>query len=274
MMTEQPKNKVVKYCINNNKPLDWASLPSSLTYLKICNNFNQPLELSSFKLLTHLEFCRGSEFDQPLNALPETLTHLIFNGKFNQPLNALPGTLTHLIFRKYSHFKKPLDALPQSVIYLEFGFESEFHARCLFNKPLDALPQSLTHLTFSWNSEVNQQPDVLPIPLTYLVCGYESKQSLKINYVYHNLDPHDISWDGVNVKKIEIHHFINHIPLTTSIDSLMPSNEIFKQVKAIQHHFKTNVTHELVPAALHPRRIGYLLSLSNDSLFKTLGNLF
>jgi hypothetical protein len=67
----------------------------------------------------------GRRFNQPVNKLPATLTHLTTGINFNQHVN---------------HFNEPVDALPSTLTHLTTG-------DC-FNQPVDKLPPKLTHLNW------------------------------------------------------------------------------------------------------------------------------
>ena len=250
-------NSVVSY--NFNGPLE--SLPPGLTHLEFGFLFNQPIDALGLPAgLTHLKFGWNSQFNQPIESLPSGLTHLFLGGCFNQPISSLPAGLTHLSFG--SNFNQPIDTLglPAGLTHLEFSWCSEF------NQPLDTLglPSGLTHLSFG--SNFNQPIDTLGLPagLTHLKFSWcsEFNQPLKINYVYHNTALYTVLCKN---DKLKMHHYINHIKLQNS------SLKTIKQVKSIQNHFKTNVAHELIQQALHPRRIEYSLLQSNGSLDATLG---
>jgi hypothetical protein len=63
---------------------------------------------------------------------------------FNQPVDNLPKTITHLTFG--SKFNQLVNNLPKSLKYLTFGYD--------FNQPVDKLPENLTHLTFGRQTPV------------------------------------------------------------------------------------------------------------------------
>jgi hypothetical protein len=128
-----------------------------------------------------------SYFNQPVNNLPETLTHLTFGRQtpvrlahpkimnihnclrchnFNQSVDNLPNSLTHLTFG--NSFNQPVDNLPETLTHLTFGYN--------FNQSVDNLPNSLTHLTFG--ARFNQQVDNLPNTLTHLTFGHDFNQQV------------------------------------------------------------------------------------------------
>jgi hypothetical protein len=92
----------------------------------------------------------SDDFNQPVDNLPLSLTHLTFGFNFNQSVDKLPLSLTHLYFGCW--FNQPVDNLPTNLTYLFFSDD--------FNQPVDNLPLSLTHLTFGFN--FNQSVDNLP----------------------------------------------------------------------------------------------------------------
>ena len=100
-----------------------------------------------------------SQFNQIVNELPNSITHLTFGHKFNQVVNNLPNSLTHLTFGIY--FNQVVDNLPNSLTHLSFG-------PC-FNQKVDNLPNSLTHLTFG--ELFDQKIYNLPNSLTHLNFG-------------------------------------------------------------------------------------------------------
>jgi hypothetical protein len=57
-----------------------------------------------------------SRFNQPVDNLPQSITHLIFGRLFNQTVNNLPQTMTHLTFGH--NFNQTVDNLPKNIIQL------------------------------------------------------------------------------------------------------------------------------------------------------------
>ena len=134
---------------------------NKLTKIKnIMSKFNHPIDSlpSSGSSITHLTF--GTNFNQPVNALPPSITHLTFDrySKFNHPVDSLPSSITHLTFGDYSKFNHPVSNLPSSITHLTFGIN--------FNQPVDSIPSSITHLTIG--SEFNQPVNALPSSIQYL----------------------------------------------------------------------------------------------------------
>jgi FNIP Repeat len=57
-----------------------------------------------------MNFTTGRDFNQPIDQLPPTLTHLTTSHYFNKPVDQLPPTLTHLTLEQ--DFNQPVDKLP------------------------------------------------------------------------------------------------------------------------------------------------------------------
>ncbi len=80
----------------------------------------------------------GSEFNQLVDNLPNSIISLTFGNCFNQLVDNLPGSIVSLTFGYY--FNQLLNNLPNSIVSLTFGNH--------FDKPVDNLPNSITSLTF------------------------------------------------------------------------------------------------------------------------------
>ena len=65
--------------------------------------------------ITHLIL--GDNFNQPINNLPDSVTHLILGDNFNQPLINLPNSLTHLILG--DNFNQTIYGIPDSLKYFK-----------------------------------------------------------------------------------------------------------------------------------------------------------
>jgi hypothetical protein len=154
-----------------------------------------------------------SYFNQPVDNLPETLTHLTFGNNFNQSVDNLPLSLTYLTFGRQTpvrlahpkimnihnclrchNFNQSVDNLPKNLTHLTLG--------CDFNQSVDNLPENLTHLIFTGDSTFNnllnnlpknlthlklnkifcQKLDNLPISLTHLTYHNNYKHKIKIHY--------------------------------------------------------------------------------------------
>ena len=61
----------------------------------------------------------GWHFNQSVDNLPNSISHLTFIGGFDQPVNNLPNSISHLTF-EYC-FDQPVNHLPNSIIHLTFG---------------------------------------------------------------------------------------------------------------------------------------------------------
>lgn len=166
-------------------------VPKSVTDIHFDDTFEDEFTKNDFpnNKITHLTF--GDRYDQPVNNLPETLTHLTFEitSSFNQPVDNLPKGLTHLTFGE--SFDESVDNLPETLTHLTFGEAFDQFVDNLpkglthltfgvhFNQPVDNLPESLTHLTFGhyFSDEVNN----LPKNLTHIVFEKYYHQRLNNN---------------------------------------------------------------------------------------------
>ena len=139
---------------------DWVVLKERYKYIgaKIHSSSNgesnEPLDQLP-EMLTHL-FVTG--FDQPLNKLPEGLTRLSVV-TFNQPVHNLPAGLTTLDIWS-DEFNHPVNKLPAGL--KKFRLDTP-----KFNRPLDKLPTGLTALTIL-SDEFNNDVDKLPAGLKEL----------------------------------------------------------------------------------------------------------
>eukprot|EP00026_Physarum_polycephalum_P005778 Phypoly_transcript_05816.p1 GENE.Phypoly_transcript_05816~~Phypoly_transcript_05816.p1 ORF type:complete len:375 (+),score=57.92 Phypoly_transcript_05816:484-1608(+) len=147
----------------NSTPLPSYPLPN-LQYLNVQEtSFNQPISGDLYPQLTHLLLPR----DFSISTLPPLLTYLYVGSRFNQPINDLPKSLTHLVFPFICNFNKPINKLPPSLTHLILGSN--------FNHPADSLPSTLTHLYFG--NAFNCPIDALPLSLTHLVLGHNFRQA-------------------------------------------------------------------------------------------------
>ena len=75
----------------------------------------------------------GYKFNQKIDNLPKSLTHLYFGffSDFNHPINNLHElkSLTHLEFHNYGNFNQPLENLPEGLKNLTLPKS--------YDKPLD-----------------------------------------------------------------------------------------------------------------------------------------
>lgn len=132
-------------------------LPPFLRVLGLGDGFDQPID-DIPGTITHLHL--GNAFDRPLDNLSPALVWLRFGTKFNQSIDKLPPNLRHL--RLGSSFNKPVDHLPSTLTWLKFGLN--------FNQSVDQLPIDLTYLEFGWCFD--QKVDRLPPNLTRLKLGF------------------------------------------------------------------------------------------------------
>lgn len=134
------------------KKLDklFVNLPNTLKILKIPNNWNFPL-----------------------NNLPCGLKKLFLGEMFNQLLDFLPDSLTHLEFFKFNKYSQPLNNLPQGLEYLDLGYCNDYI------HPIQNLPNSIKYLKIGkYNIEIKS----LPNSLEKLVVGSPVYFNLKKNY--------------------------------------------------------------------------------------------
>ena len=76
-------------------------------------------------------FCFGhSKFNQPVDTLPKSITHIFFGRCFNHPVNMLPPSIKLLTFGW--NFNQKVNMLPKLLKYLTFSFS--------FNHSIDLLP--------------------------------------------------------------------------------------------------------------------------------------
>lgn len=78
----------------------------------------------------------GNMFNQPVNNLPNTITHLQFGWNFNQKVNNFPSNLKYL--KLSDNFDQNIDNLPDSIVTLYIG---DF-----FRQNINRLPSSLETL--------------------------------------------------------------------------------------------------------------------------------
>jgi hypothetical protein len=155
-----------------------------------------------------------SKFNQSVDNLPNTLTHINFGRRFNQSVDNLPNNLTHLTFGAW--FNQSVDSLPNNLTHLTFGVG--------FNQSVDYLPKNLTHLTFGYS--FNQKVDSLPS--TLIEIGFYSHCKIKNNIpnsieflnIFFSVDDfynEPIENIASNVKEIKINlvskvHYLKKIP--------------------------------------------------------------
>jgi len=202
-------SKYKKIIFNNkfNQPID-GKIPFGITHIIFECHFE--IETSYIDNYPNNEFVENFEiaypphFNQTVDNLPRTITHLIIGpkytadsvsynpNKFNQPINNLPDSLIELYLGE--HFNYPIDMLPANLKYLYVG-ES-------FNKSLKNLPSNLKKLVVN-----HQSIDGVP----------DSIEELKIE---NNLYKYPIKKLPRNLKILEI--FGNVIDITDKIRGMSP----------------------------------------------------
>ena len=92
------------------------------------SEFNKPLNLELINKYKNIIFSNNdntndifikSKFNQEVNNLPNSLTHLTFGYNFNQEVNNLPNSLTHLTLG--GSFNQKVNNLPKVKYIREFG---------------------------------------------------------------------------------------------------------------------------------------------------------
>jgi len=121
-------------------------LPSSLTHLRFGDIYDRSIRNSIPPNITHLTF--GYEYNHPIaGCIPDSVTHLCFGARFNQPINgAIPASVTHLAFG-VSFDQKIANHIPSSVVYLRIN-------KALY-KQIDDVPSSVSELAFGWDGYDN-----------------------------------------------------------------------------------------------------------------------
>jgi hypothetical protein len=104
----------------------------------------------------------GDKFTQPVDFLPEEITHLQLGRRFNQPIMNLPRSLKHLVIASneisYCDFNQSLDYLPDGLESLTIKLNQGFRL------PIDNLPRGLKHLHFickNFIQPINNLPEGL-----------------------------------------------------------------------------------------------------------------
>ena len=156
-----------------DKTIDY--LPQTLKYLKLGNEFYQHVSILP-RHLTYLEFSYSCIFNDTVDDLPDTLTHLIFGYAFNKSVDKLPATLTHLTFGY--NFNQSVDKLPATLTHLTFGHK--------FNQSIENLPNNITHLSLDDNftKEIHKLPaklKELKVAFTYPFTNQLKQQFPHIN---------------------------------------------------------------------------------------------
>ena len=166
-----------------------TNLPLTLQKLTLSFDFDDSLDaLKDLPNLTHLVFPHNSWFNQSIDFLPKSLTHLILGHSFNRRIDHLPGitapgcspmsNLPNLISLKLcGQFNQPLNHLPPSLKILELNGE--------FNQPLDQLPFALEVLIL--NNKFDQSINLAPKSLIKLTLGHKFNQSIEVLKDFLNL---------------------------------------------------------------------------------------
>ncbi len=119
-------SKMFNYPVNN--------LPTGLKKLTLGFTFNQEVEF--LPGLTYLKL--GNEFNKPLDNLPNTLESLFLGDEFNNFIDNLPNKLKKLSIQS-TVFNKSIDKIPDSIKYLKIGHDCSNN----FKQRIHKLPKSL-----------------------------------------------------------------------------------------------------------------------------------
>lgn len=154
-----------------------TKLPRGLVYLKLGIAFDQPvrkLPPELRRLDIGAPFWAGtigmSEFNQPIDALPDRLSELrIYGTKFDQPVSRLPTGMTRLRIICWCFSSQLLRDLPPALTHLDLISRSyqDFPETC-------SLPLSLTHMQRWSNGARWLGPDATFCPCTLELVNLES----------------------------------------------------------------------------------------------------
>ena len=182
--------KVLKFPANYNM-IQVEKIPQKIVKLWLSNPFNKSID----KMLN----CNyGTSKPRP----PTLITHLIFGIEFNQFVNALPETITHLYFG--NKFNKPVSNLPNSILFIRFGL--------CFNNTIDQLPQNIKSIEFGANfvQNINNLPNsVEEVKFCERRMQEYSevwKKNIEVNYYYNT----PIKKIPANLKKIHLNCIPNY----------------------------------------------------------------
>jgi hypothetical protein len=103
-----------KYYDNTTKTL---ILPSNYIYYEELKIIPKETEIIVFN--EDINIFSVSEFNEPVDDLPENLLEITFGYRFNQSVDNLPNKLIKLTLGTY--FDKPINYLPASLKYLALG---------------------------------------------------------------------------------------------------------------------------------------------------------
>jgi len=128
--------RLTHYSPQNLKGVQNANqITPSTKKLKTYDFFIEPIDLSHFTHITHLEF--GIHFNTPIDSLlPPNITHLTLGHYFNKPVDHLPQSITHLTFGPY--FEQPLITLPPNTKLVQFKF-NDYNNSLKYNHPVSHL---------------------------------------------------------------------------------------------------------------------------------------
>ena len=158
---EFKRNPIQNFLLDNLKTLiiktsykipEIKKWPSKLDQLSLPSNYNYPID-NLPETLTWLTL--GTEFNKPINNLPNNLLRLEINVVFDQLIDNLPESLRTLEFWNCSTFNQPINNLPINLNYLKLGNG--------FNHSLDYLPKNLSYLEFNstYTKTINNLPQNL-----------------------------------------------------------------------------------------------------------------
>lgn len=117
--------------------------PNRIPRSKRTNMYSPQIAMvaTSYSISTHIKtLVLGSMVLESISELPHSISRLIFNSyhTFNNQVDHLPCSLTHLVFGPI--FNQSVDNLPYTLTHLQYGKD--------FNQPVDNLPPKLTHISF------------------------------------------------------------------------------------------------------------------------------
>jgi hypothetical protein len=117
-----------------------VNLPSELTYLCLCEKFNQQIDIPANIKCLEL----GNDNQYIVDNLPNGIEELKFHIK-NLELSNLPSGIKKIIFYEYCVFNKELNCLPKSIEYLKLNTH--------YNKKIFIIPTNLKTLVCSKDYE-------------------------------------------------------------------------------------------------------------------------
>jgi hypothetical protein len=161
---------------------DWICIEQNIFISKE----NTPYIIDDLKL--HKQIILRDDFNQPLDNLPDEITHITMYYKciFNHPMNNLPHSLKCLHILAESFFQ-PLDNLPFRLVELFIGNMN-------YNLPLDNLPNVLKTLKFIRLSKYKQPLRNLPPSIENIILYKYYPFSNEIKKLYPNTNIIIIEW--------------------------------------------------------------------------------